>query len=134
MTTVKRILSGLCSIMMLTVTGCSVYNSPVITQQTEQTEISLSWWGNDGRNQYTIEAVEAFERLHPEIKVNCSYSEWSGYEARTQVRMISGTESDVMQINVGWLDVYSPDGKGFYNIAELTDFVDLSEFPESMLD
>ena len=36
------------------VTGCD--SETVITTHTEQTEISLSWWGNDVRNEYTIEA------------------------------------------------------------------------------
>ena len=129
----KRLLAGLCSLMMLTVTGCSNYNSPVITQQSEQTEISLSWWGNDGRNQYTIEAVEEFERLHPDIKVNCSYSEWSGYEARARVQMISDTEADVMQINYGWLSQYSPNGDGYYDINDLYDEFALENFSEDVL-
>jgi oligogalacturonide transport system substrate-binding protein len=129
----KRLLAGLCSLMMLTVTGCSNYNSPVITQQSEQTEISLSWWGNDGRNQYTIEAVEEFERLHPDIKVNCSYSEWSGYEARARVQMISDTEADVMQINYGWISQYSPDGLGYYDINDLYEDFAIENFSEDVL-
>ena len=130
----KKIKALLCTLSAasLLLTGCG--DDAVYTAHKEITEITLSWWGNDARHTYTIEAIERFEELHPEIKVQCSYSEWSGYEARNRVRMASGTESDVNLINVGWLSQYSPDGKGYYDIEELSEYVDLSTFSESMLD
>lgn len=119
----------LCS--MLIFTSCA--NEPIIQPQQEQTEITLSWWGNDTRNEYTIQAVQEFENLYPNIKVNCNYSEWSGYEARSRVQMISATEADVMQINFSWLSEYSADGTGYYNLENLANIIDLSSFSEDML-
>lgn len=121
----------ICSSIPLVLTGCA--DKQIVKSQKEQTEITLSWWGNDKRNEYTIEAVQEFERLHPDIKVKCSYSEWSGYEARSRVQMVSATEADVMQINFSWLSEYSADGAGYYNLEELRDYVDLSNFSEEML-
>lgn len=112
-------------------TGCD--NNTIITSNAEQVEISLSWWGNDERNAYTIEAVKQFEKLHPEIKITCSYSEWSGYQSRSNVQMASNNEADVMQINYAWIQQYSPDGLGYYDINKLTDYIDLSNFkPEEL--
>lgn len=111
--------------------GCD--DKAVITTQTKQTEISLSWWGNDTRNEYTIEAVKLFEKLHPEIKVICNYTEWSGYQARSNVQMVSNTEADVMQINYAWIQQYSPDGCGYYDISTLSEYIDLSNFSEEEL-
>lgn len=111
--------------------GCG--NRVVITNQTEQTEISFSWWGNDDRHDYTLQAVDQFEQLNPDIKVKCHYSEWSGYQTRNNVRMVSHTESDVMQINYAWLNQYSYDGNGFYDIEQLSDYVDLSNFTDEDL-
>lgn len=113
-------------------TGCD--DKAIITSNAEQVEISLSWWGNDERNEYTIEAVELFEKLHPEIKVKCNYSEWSGYQARSNVQMASNTEADVMQINYAWIQQYSPDGTGYYDINELSDHIDLTNFTQEELD
>ncbi len=98
-------------------TSCK--SQPIVAKQTQQTEISFSWWGNDSRNLYTLEAIEKFEELHPDIAVKCSYSEWSGYETRYKIQMLSATEADVMQINYGWLDQYSPDGTGYYDLYTL---------------
>ncbi|MDE5763451.1 MAG: ABC transporter substrate-binding protein [Ruminococcus sp.] len=108
-------------------------NKIVVTSQTEQTEISFSWWGNDERHDYTLQAIEEFERQHPDIKVRCHYSEWSGYQTRNTVRMVSHTESDIMQINYAWISQYSPDGNNYYDINLLRDYIDLSNFTEDDL-
>ncbi len=128
----KRRLSLLAaSVLLLHAAGCT--QQPVITSHKEQIEISLSWWGNDQRNEYTIAAVKAFETLYPHINVNCNYSEWSGYQARSDLQMVSNTESDVMQINYAWIEQYSPDGEGFYDIRQLSEHVDLSNFTQDEL-
>lgn len=126
----KRLTALLLSVSLL-LTGCS---APDVTlHQADQVEIKLAWWGNDSRNEYTIEAVQQFEALHPEIKVRMSYSEWSGYESRNRIQMVAATEADVMQVNFGWLPEFSPDGTGYYDIESLSEFVDLTCFDETML-
>ena len=127
----SRIISSAAASAMLMQCGCA--QSQVITSQKEQTEITLSWWGNDARNEYTLQAVELFQQKYPDIKVKCSYSEWSGYEARSRIRMVSDTEADVMQINVGWLSEYSADGSGYYDLSKVSDIIDLTSFPENTL-
>ena len=125
MKNLSRTLAAVCAgLLLFSTAGCG---ETVVTEQVPQTEITFSWWGNDSRNKYTIQAIKTFEELHPEIKVKCSYSEWSGYESRNRVRMISNTEADVMQINYGWLSQYSPDGEGYYDIYNLG-AMDISQF------
>lgn len=128
---IRRGFAAICSAaMLLTSVGCA--DTDIISQE-KQTEISFSWWGNDARNKYTIAAVKKFEELHPEIKVECKYSEWTGYEKRNKIWMISGTESDVMQINYGWLGTYSPDGEGYLDINTVSTKVDLTNFTSEQL-
>ena len=127
----KRFISASAALVMLMQCGCA--KKSIVVEQEEQTVITLSWWGNDSRTEYTLEAVQEFEQLHPDIKVKCSYGEWSGFEARNRIRMFSDTESDVMQINVSWLNEFSPEGTGYYDIKKLSDYIDLSNFPESYL-
>lgn len=129
----RRNLNKLILFCMLPVLCIGCGDRQIVKSQAEQTEITLSWWGNDTRTEYTLEAVQEFQKLHPDIKVKCNYSEWSGYEARSRVQMVSATEADVMQINFSWLSQYSPDGTGYYDIEQLADYVDLSNFSEDML-
>lgn len=122
---------GLALSVLCGMTACT--QEPVVTTQNEEIEISFSWWGNDARNEYTIKAIQEFERLNPGINVKCNYSEWSGYQVRSNVQMVSRTESDVMQINFAWIKQYSPDGTGYYDISTLSEHIDLSNFTESEL-
>ena len=127
----KKLLAMAAALCML-LTGCS--GEQVVIQQEDRVEISLSWWGNDARTEYTIEGVKEFERLHPDIKVNISYSEWSGYEARNRIQMVSKTEADVMLVNFGWLSKFSEDGSGYYDIEKVADWFDLSNFEPAILE
>ncbi len=120
------------AIVPVILSGCG--NDIVVTNQTQQTEISFSWWGNDARHDYTLEAITEFERLHPDIKVKCHYSEWSGYQSRNNVQMVSHTEADVMQINYAWISQYSHDGTGYYDISQLGDYFDFTTFNEEDLE
>ena len=118
----KRRIRSILLTALLVVSLCSgCGDKTIITSSDEQIEISLSWWGNDARHEYTLAAVKEFERIHPEIKVNCQYSDWSGYQQRSDAQMAANIEADVMQINYAWIQQYSPDGNGFYDINTLTD-------------
>ena len=96
-------------------------------------QISLSWWGNDARASYTMDGVSVFEQLNPDIHVKCKYGVWTGYTKRQNIYMLSHDEPDVMQINFDWISLYSPDGKGFYDLYRLSDIIDLSNFSEDDL-
>lgn len=134
------LMSGLC-VSCGTDTGdvfdTAMYNSETDSlgkkENTEPVEISFSWWGNDTRTKYTLNAIEKFEELHPDIKVNCSYSEWSGYQSRNDVQMEANTESDVMQINYAWIERYSHNGDRYYDLNTLSNYIDLSNFTEEQI-
>ena len=128
----RKALSLLLVIAVVLISGCS--NQAVLTSNFEQVDISLSWWGNDVRHTYTLAAVKEFEKLHPEINVVCHYSDWSGYQKRSDVQMASDTESDVMQINYAWIQQYSPSGDEYYDINQLSEYIDLSNFSQEELD
>jgi hypothetical protein len=52
----KRLLASLLSLMLIIPTACG--DDEIISNEFEnKTEITLSWWGNDTRNEYTLEAV-----------------------------------------------------------------------------
>ena len=114
--------------------GCS--NTGVessIKETSEASKIAFSWWGNDPRHLYTMEGVDEFMIDNPDIRVEYKYGIWNGYETRNRVFMKSHTEPDVMQINYGWLSQYSPNGDGYYDLYQLTDYIDLSGYNEADL-
>ena len=137
----KIVACTLISALALGTGGCSFWHQRVLgedtqtiyRQDTEQTQISYAWWGNDVRHQYTLTGIRVFEEKNPDIRVNHTYGVWDGYETRNQVFMKSHTNADVMQIDYSWLHAYSPDGTGYYNLNFLTDELDLSRYSEADL-
>ena len=89
--------------------------------------------GNDARHAYTMDGVDEFQKQNPDIDVEYHYGDWNGYEKRMQVWMKSHTETDVMQINYAWLDTYSRDGSGYYDLYQLKDYIDLDNFTKEDL-
>lgn len=132
---IKRFLTlGLCAATMIsTLSGCGTGTEMTFEEGEEQIEITFSWWGSDSRHEYTIAAVKAFEEQYSNIKVNLEYSEFTGFQKKTDVKIAAHTEADVMQLNYAWVSTYSPDGTGFYDLNQLADVLVLSNYTEEAL-
>ena len=131
----KRAFSFMLACMLaVSAAGCSSGGGKVAVYGDnieKKKQISLAWWGNDPRVKYTMDGVDVFEDQNPDISVKCKYGVWAGYPNRQNIYMLSHDEPDVMQINFDWIDTYSPDGNGFYDMYELEDTIDFSNFTES---
>jgi len=98
------------------------------TEEKQVSTIQFSWWGNDSRVEYTLKGIELFESENPLVKIEPKFDSWSKYEKDFEAAFESGECADVMQINFDWLDKYSPDGNGFYDINTLSEYVDLYNY------
>lgn len=117
--------------VMLTTCSCSANETRVPIERPQT--ISFSWWGNDTRSNYTVAALEEFEQKNPGIDVVPSCGDFTGYKENLDALFSCGKESDIIQINYGWLKDYSPDGEGFYDLGELSDAIGLENFTEEQL-
>lgn len=145
---INKVLAGLLLASAFCLTACGGSNE---TQQTtdaagaaatqteaqaaadEEVVLSISWWGGDSRHDATIKAIEAFEEKHPNIKVEPQYGAWGGWLEQLSVQMAGSTEPDVMQINWNWIYEFSKDGNGFADLNQYSDVIDLTQYPESLL-
>ncbi|MCR5526081.1 MAG: ABC transporter substrate-binding protein [Lachnospiraceae bacterium] len=118
---------------ILFVSGCEQADENEVLYETTVEPLRLSWWGTDVRHRYTLLGAKLFEENNPGVQVKCEYSVWDGFERRNRIAMVSRTAADVMLINYNWLDAYSRDGEGYYDIYELKDIVDLSQFDKTDL-
>jgi len=96
--------------------------------------LKMSWWGGDTRHEATLKAIEAFEKKYPNIKVEPQYGAWGGWLDQLSVQMAGGTEPDVMQINWNWIYEFSKDGNGYADLNQYKDIIDLSQYPENLLE
>lgn len=101
----------------------------------QEAELSFSWWGNDDRHQATQNAIDAFNAAHEgKIKVTGEPSGFGNLEETFATRYAGGTAADVMTVNYPWVIQYSPDGNGFYDLEQVKDMIDLSQYDSNFLE
>lgn len=132
MTPIKKIAAAAAA-MTTALTACSCGVSNTRTDIDLPTKISFSWWGNDIRSDYTIMGINEYENDNSGIDVIPYSSDFAGYKENLDALFSCGKERDIIQINYSWLGEYSPDGEGFYDLNELSDTIDLSNFSEEEL-
>lgn len=129
----KKKMLGILGVMVLGSTllvGCGKEKEADATNN--KITLRISWWGNDERHKATLAAIKDFEKENPDIHVKAEYSGFDGVEQKIATQMTGNTEPDIMQMNSSWLDLYSPDGKGYYDLSKLKE-LDLSGYSEAAL-
>jgi len=96
--------------------------------------LSFSWWGNDDRHQATQKAIDAFNAAHAgKITVTGEPSGFGNLEETFATRYAGGTAADIMTVNYPWVLQYSPDGSGFYDLDQVKDIFDFSQYDPEFL-
>ena len=126
----KAAAAGIAAAMLL----CSCAENNDSYAHNSRTNISFSWWGKDVRHNYTTEAISIFEEHNEDIAVYPRYAEWAGFKDRMDTKISSGDEADLMQINFGWLYEYTGKGYGFYDLAGLSEYINLDSFDKNVLE
>lgn len=121
----------------LALAACGAKNADVDNSSTtneDQITLRFSWWGGESRHEATLKAIELYEKENPNVKIEGEYAGWDGYQEKQTTQMSGGTEADIMQVNWNWLTLFSKDGEGFYDINNLKDQIDLSNYSQDQLD
>ncbi|MCL2042848.1 MAG: extracellular solute-binding protein [Treponema sp.] len=85
-------------------------------------EIRFSWWGNEARNNATIEAIRLYESLNPGVRIIPEFAAVDGYVTRMQAQIAAGNAPDIFTVSPEDLPTYVDLGA----CADLTGLVDLS--------
>jgi ABC-type glycerol-3-phosphate transport system substrate-binding protein len=85
-------------------------------------EIRFSWWGNEARNNATIEAIRLYESLNPGVKIVPEYGAVDGYVTKMQAQIAAGNAPDIFTMSPEDLPTYVDIG----GCADLTGLIDVS--------
>jgi multiple sugar transport system substrate-binding protein len=85
-------------------------------------EIRFSWWGNEARNNTTIEAIRFYEAKHPGVKVIPEYAAFDGYYNKLMAQVAAGNAPDIFTMNPEWLPAVVDAG----GLSDLTGLIDIS--------
>ena len=101
----KAVSLALASVMAFSLTACSGGSGTTTAAQADGKEagsgtgdvtIKFCWWGGDSRHEATEKAVDAFMAKYPDIKVECEYGAWTGWEEKQSLAIQGGNAADVM--------------------------------------
>jgi multiple sugar transport system substrate-binding protein len=72
--------------------------------------LRYTWWGNPDRAERTEQAVALFEKQHPNIRVQTSFSGYDAYKQKLATQAAGGDAPDVMQLDYRQIDQYASGG------------------------
>ena len=123
--------------VVMALTGCgggtSVTGSSDIKASDGDVTIRISWWGSDTRTSITEDAIKAFEKEHPNIKVETTYNDWSGYWDKLATENAGKNAPDVMQMDELYLASYANRGS-LVDLDKASEYLDLSKMDSSLKD
>ena len=98
----------------------------------EPITLRFAWWGGDERNAATLEVIEQFEALHPNVTIEAEYGGNDGYHDKLATQLASGTAADIVQVDPETVPQYVSTGDYFVNYMDYSN-MDLSTFDENYI-
>ena len=115
------------AVLSFSVTGCAAGD-------TGRKNISFSWWGGQSRHDATVSAVKSFEEKHSDISIDVQFGAWDGWEDSMTAAFYAGNQSDIIQINLNWIQEYNSDGSLFLDLNTLSGNFDFSNYRKEELE
>ena len=94
----------------------------------EQVNLKMLWWGGDSRNKATLDAIEAYTKLNPNVKIEGQIEAWNTYFEKLLTQLAGGTLPDIVQLDFSFVPDLINQNKPFVDIASLSSIIDLSGF------
>ena len=103
------------------------------TASEEQIKLTFSWWGSETRHEAMQKIVALYEEENPKVKIEVEYGAWDGWGSKILTQLSGGTEADIMQVNYNWIHSYGNGKNVFYDMNQLKDNIDLSNWDQQYL-
>lgn len=102
------------------------------TEQVQNIELRMAWWGDDDRHQRTQQAIELFEQKNPHIKITPEPSGFDGYFDKLNTQIAAGNAPDLIQMG-GNIKEYV-DKNALLNLSPyMGKELDLSDFNQALV-
>lgn len=127
---------GLTIVLMLALSVCMIFangTKEATSAQSKDVQLRMMWWGEDARHKPTLEALEKYHELNPNVTVEGEPNGWDGYEQKILTQIAGGTAADLVQIDQPWLANLCSRGEVFVDLTNNPN-VDLSEFDAKFLE
>lgn len=131
----KVVLSAsLLATMVTSFTACGSKPTETQSQDTSKpknVEIRFAWWGGDTRHKATLAAIDAYTKLHPNVKIEPEYMGFDGYQKKLITQFAGDAAPDVFQIT----DAFYPDiaSDNFVDLNKYSSLIEINNFNKALL-
>ncbi|MEU5154109.1 extracellular solute-binding protein [Glycomyces sp. NPDC021274] len=113
--------------------ACGTGGGADVELSDEDVTLRMTWWGSDLRHGLTQEAIEAFQKEHPNITVKTEFKDWTGYWDALATTTAANDSPDVIQMDEQYLASYGERGT-LLDLADAEEYLDTSKIDESLMD
>lgn len=96
----------------------------------EPVTLKITWWGGQGRHDYTQKMLDAYTASHPNVTFEAMPSGWDGYFDKLATQAASGSMPDIVQMDYLYITTYAKNN----SLADLQQFVDDGTIDTSKID
>ncbi|MDO5417487.1 MAG: extracellular solute-binding protein [Lachnospiraceae bacterium] len=96
----------------------------------EPVTIKITWWGGQGRHDYTQKLLDVYTEKHPNIKFEAMPSGWDGYFDKLATQAASGSMPDIVQMDYLYITTYAKNN----SLADLQPYIDDGTIDVSNID
>jgi len=72
----------------------------------KETQLVISWWGNQTRNELTQKALDLYTQKNPNIKFDGQFAEWADYWNKLATASAAHNLPDIVQMDYKYIDQY----------------------------
>lgn len=100
----------------------------------QEINMRLSWWGGDARHAATIDCLNAYHELHPNITIEGEYASFDPYYTKLLTQLASNTAPDIIQVDYKWVADLMEQKDNFLNLYDYADKIDYSAISPSLIE
>lgn len=94
--------------------------APAASGSSDGTALTISWWGNQTRNERTQQVLDLYSSANPGITFDGQFAEWADYWTKLATASAGHTLPDIVQMDYSYLEQYVSNGL----LVDLTPYVE----------
>lgn len=98
------------------------------TSPTEKVTLRFSWWGSNARHQATLDAINLYQKRHPNVTIEGEYGAFGDYYQKLLTQLAGKTAPDIITVDYKWISDLMNQGTHFLNMKDLAGIIDMKGF------
>ena len=119
----------LCTIALFAVN----FTLPQADAAPKNVQLRFAWWGNDARHKATLQAIEAYSKKNPHVKIIGEYGGFGTYYQKLLTQLAGGTAADIIQIDYKWVNDLAEHGQVFVDMNKLSKTINMKGFDKKFI-